>query len=242
MIIVRNLSKVWKDGTAVLKNISFEVEKGEFVALLGASGSGKTTLLRCISMREPWTSGELVVDGIPMSPSRLQNQLKLRKEWAFLEEKPALTLHKSALKNVFSGRFFQQSLWRKLTGKVSTSEHVIAMEFLEKVGLMERAKLPAEKLSGGEKQRVAIARALAQGSKVIVADDPTKGLDPESANKILQDFRSLCDEKELTVICALQNPDWAAKHATRIWGLAGGTIVLDIPARRLTQSERDKIL
>lgn len=241
MIIVRNLTKTLTDGKTVLSKISFQVDKGEFVALLGASGSGKTTLLRCISLRERWTQGQMIYEGSELSAAKWTDKLKLRKEWAFLEEKPALNPKKSALKSVIGGRFFHLPLWRKLTGTVSTDEHIRAMDYLEKVGLLDKAKEPAEKLSGGEQQRIAIARALSQGAKVIVADEPTKGLDPESAHRVLQDFRALCKSDGMIVICAMQNLDLAERNATRIWGLAEGRIVLDIPARRLTQREKDLI-
>jgi phosphonate transport system ATP-binding protein len=243
MIIVRNLTRTLPEGQTILSKVSFQVDKGEFVALIGASGSGKSTLLSCIALQQRWTEGQLIVDGTELSDKNVMDKLKLRKDWAYLEERPAINLKKNALKNVFSGRFFQLPLWRKLTGTVSTEEHIRAMDYLERVGLIDKAKmLPAEKLSGGEQQRVAIARALAQGAKVILADEPTKGLDPESAGKVLQDLRALCKEQDLIVICAMQNLEMAERNATRLWGLSGGRLVLDIPARKLTQREKDMIL
>ncbi|MBD2865211.1 MULTISPECIES: phosphonate ABC transporter ATP-binding protein [Paenibacillus] len=243
MIIVRNLTRTLPEGQTILSKVSFQVDKGEFVGLIGASGSGKSTLLSCIALQQRWTEGQLIVDGTELSDKNVMDKLKLRKDWAYLEERPALNLKKNALKNVFSGRFFQLPLWRKLTGTVSTEEHIRAMDYLERVGLIDKAKmLPAEKLSGGEQQRVAIARALAQGAKVILADEPTKGLDPESAGKVLQDLRALCKDQDLIVICAMQNLEMAERNATRLWGLSGGRLVLDIPARKLTQREKDMIL
>ncbi|PYI55820.1 phosphonate ABC transporter ATP-binding protein [Paenibacillus flagellatus] len=243
MIIVRNLSKVLTDGQTILSKVSFQIDKGEFIAVIGASGSGKSTLLGCLALRQKWTEGQLIVDGTEFSGAKWADRLKLRKEWAFLEERPALALKKTALKNVFSGRFWQLPWWRKITGTVSTEEHIRAMDYLERVGLLDKAKmLPAEKLSGGEQQRVAIAKGLAQGAKVILADEPTKGLDPESASKVLQDLRALCTEQNMIVVCAMQNLEMAERNASRIWGLSGGKLVLDIPARKLTQREKDLVL
>lgn len=243
MIIVRNLSKTLPNGQTILSKISFQADRGEFIVVIGASGSGKSTLLSCIALRQKWSEGQFIVDGAQISTNNWLERLKFLKDWAFLEERPALNPKKNALKNVFSGRFFQLPLWRKLTGTISTGEHIRAMDYLERVGLLDKAKkLPAEKLSGGEQQRVAIARALAQGAKVIVADDPTKGLDPESAAKVFQDLRALCNEQNMIVIAAMQNLEVAERSATRIWGLAGGKLVLDIPARKLTQSEKKMIL
>jgi phosphonate transport system ATP-binding protein len=115
------------------------------------------------------------------------------------------------------------------------------MDFLEKVGLLDKAHEKVGKLSGGEQQRVAIARALVQGAKVIMADEPIKGLDPKSADRVMEDFKSLCKRQELVAICSMQNLDLAERFATRIWGLSKGRIVLDIPARRLTQYEKNLI-
>jgi phosphonate transport system ATP-binding protein len=243
MIIVRNLTKTLNDGQTVLSKLSFQIDKGEFIALIGASGSGKSMLLSCLALREKWTEGTLIVDGTELSHAKWLDRLKLLKEWALLEEKPALHPKKNALKNVFSGRFFQVSWWRRLTGTMSTEEHIRAMDYLERVGLLDKAKmLPAEKLSGGEQQRVAIAKALAQGAKVILADEPTKGLDPESSSKVLHDLRELCKTQDIIVVCATQNLELAERNATRIWGLKEGKIVLDIPARKLTQREKDMVL
>ncbi|GAA3404449.1 phosphonate ABC transporter ATP-binding protein [Paenibacillus hodogayensis] len=242
MIIVRNLTKTLIDGQTILSKVSFQVDKGEFVVLIGASGSGKSTLLSCMALQQKWTEGQLIIDGTELSGSKWSDKFSLRKDWAFMEERPALNPRKNALKNVFSGRFYQLPLWRKLTGTISTDEHIRAMDYLERVGLLDKAKmLPAEKLSGGEQQRVAIARALAQGAKVILADEPTKGLDPESATKVLQDLRALCKEQDMIVIAAMQNLEMAERNASRIWGLAGGRLVLDIPARKLTQQEKNTI-
>ncbi|WP_127579240.1 phosphonate ABC transporter ATP-binding protein [Paenibacillus koleovorans] len=241
MIIVRNLSKQLVDGTEILSKISFQADRGELIAVVGGSGSGKTTLLKCVALKDKWTEGQLIYNGTDLTTPKWTDRIKLRKEWAFLDEKPMMNPNLSALKVVLGGRFFYTPLWRKLTGTVSTDEHVLGMDYLEKVGLLDKAHEKASKLSGGESQRVAIARALAQGAKVIVADEPIKGLDPQSADRVMQDFKSLCQRQELVAICSMQNLDLAERFATRIWGLARGRIVLDIPARRLTQYEKNLI-
>ncbi|MDF2721949.1 MAG: phosphonates import ATP-binding protein phnC [Paenibacillus sp.] len=243
MITVRNLSKTLPEGHTILSKISFQADKGEFIVIVGASGSGKSTLLSCIALRQKWSEGQLIFDGNELSSSSFIDRLKLQRDIAFMEEHPALNPKKNALKNVFSGQFYQLPLWRKLTGKRSATEHIQAMDYLERVGLLDKAKrLPAENLSGGEKQRVAIAKALAQGAKVILADEPTKGLDPESGAKVYHDLRTLCTEQGILVIATIQNLEMAERNATRLWGLAGGKLVLDIPARKLTSSERNLIL
>jgi len=242
MIIVRNLSKSFpSSGQLVLSKISFQADEGELIALVGASGSGKTTFFRCLSLKEKWDEGQYIYDGKDISNVRGLEQWKLRKDWAYLEEKPQLNLKKSALKNVLSGLFLHKAWWRILTGTTSNDDHMTAMDYLDKVGLLDKAHEPAEKLSGGERQRVAIAKALIRGAKVIYADEPVSGLDPESASKVLDDLKDICRKDKVIVFCSLHQLELAEKYGSRIWGLSGGKLVVDIAGRRLTQREKELI-
>ncbi|OXM87789.1 phosphonate ABC transporter ATP-binding protein [Paenibacillus rigui] len=241
MIIVRNLSKSFPPDHNILSKISFQADEGELIALVGASGSGKTTLFRCLSLKEKWDEGQYIYEGKDISGVRGLEQLKLRKDWAYLEEKPNLNPRKSALKNVLSGLFLHKAWWRMLTGTTSNDDHMTAMDYLDKVGLLDKAHDPVEKLSGGEKQRVAIAKALIRGAKVIYADEPVSGLDPEAAIKVLEDLKSICQKDKVIVFCSLHQVEFAEKYGTRIWGLSGGRLVVDIAGRRLTQREKDLI-
>lgn len=241
MIIVRNLSKSFPPGQQVLSKISFQADEGELIALVGASGSGKTTFFRCLSLKEKWDEGQYIYDGKDISGVRGLEQWKLRKDWAYLEEKPNLNLKKSALKNVLSGLFFHKTWWRILTGTTSNDDHMTAMDYLDKVGLLDKAHEPAEKLSGGERQRVAIAKALIRGAKVIYADEPVSGLDPEAASKVLDDLKDICRKDKVIVFCSLHQLELAEKYGSRIWGLSGGRLVVDIAGRRLTHREKELI-
>ena len=242
MMIVRNLTKTFPPNDTVLSSISFQADAGEFVAIMGGSGSGKSVLLKCLSFREKWTSGQYVIDGAEMTNPGLLERWRLGKQWAVLEEKPSLNGGQSAVKNVRGGRFYHTPLWRLLTRTASRDEHMLAMDALEKVGLLDKAHEKASALSGGEQQRVAIARALVRGAKVIVADEPVSGLDPKSGHAVLADLKALCVKEGITVICTLHQVELAEKYASRIWGLSGGRIVLDIPGRSLTQREKQLVL
>lgn len=241
MITVRNLSKSWNDGTEVLSKLSFQVDDGEFIAIIGASGCGKTTLLNCLSLKEKWDQGQYIYNSRDISGINPLEKYSLRKDWGFLTETPDVNLSKNALKNVLDSRYHHMSIIRRLTRKVSQDEHVFAMDYLEKVGLLDKAHEPISKLSGGEKQRVAIAKALIKGAKVIFADEPMKGLQPEAQNRVMEDLRNVCKRDQVTVICCISSLELAERFATRIWGLSGGKIVLDIAARRLTQREKDMV-
>jgi phosphonate transport system ATP-binding protein len=241
MIIVRNLSKSFPPDHQILQRISFQADEGELVALVGASGSGKTTFFRCLSLKEKWDEGQYIYDGKDISSIGLWDKLKLRKEWYFLEEKPALNPKKSALKNVLSALLFKKSWWRFLTNSVSEDDHMEAMDYLDRVGLLDKAHEPVEKLSGGEKQRVAVCKALIKGARVIFADEPVSGLDPEAASRVLEDLKVLCQKERMIVLCSLHQLELAEKYGSRIWGLSGGRLVVDIAGRRLTQREKDLI-
>lgn len=241
MITVRNLSKKWKDGAEVLSKLSFQVDGGEFIAVIGASGSGKTTLLNCLSLKEKWDQGQYIYNGRDITSANPLQAMGLRREWGFLTETPDVNPGKNALKNVLDSRYQHMSWIRRLTRKVSQDEHVFAMDYLEKVGLLDKAHEPVSKLSGGEKQRVAIAKALIKGAKVIFADEPMKGLQPEAQFRVMEDLRNVCKRDQVTVICCISNLELAERYASRIWGLAGGKIAFDIPARRLTQREKDMV-
>ncbi|MFF2479499.1 phosphonate ABC transporter ATP-binding protein [Paenibacillus sp. NPDC058071] len=240
MIKITNLKKQIPGGPEVLKGISFEAQTGQFIAIKGASGSGKSMLLKCISMQEKWDGGSYLFDGQDVLKQGLAGKMKVRREIAYLEEKPALFPNKTGLKNVVIGSVSQTPAWRRWTGMVRNDDYMGAMDTIEKMGLLDKAHQKAVQMSGGERQRIAIARALVHGAKVIVADEPVAGLDPHTADRVLGDLKRLCTEQGVIVIAVLHQGDWAERFADRIIGLNNGEIVLDVKGRRLT--EREKML
>lgn len=104
MIVVKNLVKSFSNGHKVLAGIDFSAERGEFIALLGASGSGKSTFFRCLTLYESWDQGQFKYDGQEIIPPSIATKIKIRKEWAFLEQKPNINMNRTALKNVQAGR------------------------------------------------------------------------------------------------------------------------------------------
>jgi len=239
MIRVSQLSKQIPGGPTVLAGISLDIVPGEFVAIKGASGSGKSMLLRCLALREKWSSGQYLVDGTDVRKG-LAGLMKIRREVAYLEEKPMLHPRKTALKNVLIGAAYQTPIWRRITGMIRSDDYMGAMDMIEKMGLLDKAHQKAEKLSGGEKQRVAVARALVHGAKTLLADEPVSGLDPHAAETVLADLKRMCQEQDIAVVAVLHQGDWAERFADRIIGLNNGRIVLDIRGRRMT--EREKML
>jgi phosphonate transport system ATP-binding protein len=240
MIKVDKLVKKIPEST-LLDHIHMEVEEGEFIAVIGPSGSGKSTLLKCLALREKWTSGTYIADGVDIFANKMTGMRKIRRECAYIEQNPTLYPKKTALKNVLIGQLYQTPIWRMVTGMVRSDDYMGAMDIMEQVGLLDKAHAKIEQLSGGERQRVAIARSLAHGAKVILADEPVLGLDPQSVDGVMQHLQKLCREQKITVIAVIQQIELAERFASRIMGLEAGKIVVDVKGRRLTQMEKNKI-
>ncbi|MFB9330415.1 phosphonate ABC transporter ATP-binding protein [Paenibacillus aurantiacus] len=238
MIRVTKLSKQLPGKVNILSDISFEIGAGEFVAIKGASGSGKSMLLRCLALREPWSYGDYEVDGVSIFKKGLSGKMKVRREMAYLEEKPELLPNKTALKNVLIGATHQTPIWRRVTGMIRNDDYMGAMDMIEKMGLLDKAHQKGDKLSGGEKQRIAIARALVHGAKALLVDEPVSGLDPHTAEHVLSDLKRMCATQGITVVAVLSQGDWAERFADRILGLNGGKLVVDIKGRRMTAREK----
>ncbi|MBD2869778.1 phosphonate ABC transporter ATP-binding protein [Paenibacillus arenilitoris] len=238
MIRIKGLTKRIPGGPKVLDDISFEAYPGDFIAIKGESGSGKSMLLRCLALQENWSSGTYQFDGKDVFKEGLKGKMKVKREVAYVEEKPFLFPNKTGLKNVIIGSVSQTPAWRRWTGMVRNDDYMGAMDMIEKRGLIDKAHQKASTLSGGEKQRMAIARALVHGAKVIAADEPVSGLDPHTADQVLSDLKALCREQGVIVIAVMHQGDWAERFADRILGLNGGKLVIDIRGRRLTEREK----
>ncbi|WP_168122636.1 ATP-binding cassette domain-containing protein [Paenibacillus sp. HB172176] len=241
MLKIKKLTKRIPGGPKVLDDISFDAYEGDFIAVKGSSGSGKSMLLKCLALQEKWTSGTYMFEGKDVLKEGFAAKYKVKRQVAYLEEKPFLFQDKTGLKNVIIGSVSQTPTWRRWTGIVRNDDYMGAMDMIEKRGLLDKAKMKAKHLSGGERQRIAIARALVHGAKVIVADEPVSGLDPHAADQVLSELKALCKEEGLIVIAVLHQGDWAERYADRILGLNKGQLVVDVYGRRLTEREKQLI-
>jgi phosphonate transport system ATP-binding protein len=213
-------------GVHVLRDVSLSVGSGEFVALLGASGAGKTTLLRCVAGLDSIDSGTIEVAGVPVAALRR----RARRQVAVIFQRFNLVQRLSALDNVLAGRLGHVRSWRGIARRFERADRLLALESLERVGLLDYAVRRVDTLSGGQQQRVAIARALAQQPDLIVADEPVASLDPGSGGEILALLRRCCGEQGVAVLCSLHQVGWAQQFADRVVGLAQGATVIDVPA------------
>lgn len=241
MIRVTQLTKTYDDAP-ILRGIDLDLFAGDFIAVVGGSGSGKSTLLRCLGLQENWDKGKLMYKETDLVNASALVKWKYKKDWAVLEQNPQLLPKQTAYRNVLRARFRDFPLWRMLIGgKASQDEHMRALDYLEQVGLLDKAFQKVETLSGGEKQRVGIAKVLCQGAKIIIADSPVSNLDPHSAERVLQDLKKLCERDKLLILCTFPGFEMAEKYANRILGLVDGRIEFDVRGRRLTTAEKIKL-
>ncbi len=225
MLKVENLTKVYPNGTQALKNVSFEVEDGEFLAVIGLSGSGKSTLLRCINRLIEPTEGKITWDGVDVTAAPIGEMRKIRRKIGMVFQQFNLVKRSSVMTNVMSGRLGYVDTLPSLLGIFSKEDQQLAMDSLAQVGLTEKAQVRADSLSGGQQQRVGIARALMQEPKLILADEPVASLDPVLAHTILKYLEQLNKERGITVLCSLHFLDLVHRYATRAIALKDGEVV-----------------
>lgn len=224
MLQVQHLTKVYPNGTVGLKDVSFEVQEGEFLAVIGLSGSGKSTLLRCINRLIEPTSGKVLWNGVDVTAASSTDIRKIRRQIGFIFQQFNLVKRSSVITNVLSGRLGYVNPYSSLF-YFSPAENERALACLEKVGLREKAYVRADSLSGGQQQRVGIARALMQEPKLILADEPVASLDPVLSHSILKYLELLNQESNITVLCSLHFLDLVHRYATRAIALKGGELV-----------------
>ena len=203
---VNNLQKSF-NGTEVLRDVSFSLDKGQVLAIIGSSGSGKTTLLRCLTGLETPSGGSILVDG---APAAVSGQLGL------VFQNFNLFPQYTALENVT----LAPSLRKKQPIAVLREK---ALDLLRQVGLEDRAKAYPWQLSGGQQQRVAIARALALEPRILCFDEPTSALDPELTGEVLRVIRGL-KEKNFTMIVVTHEMEFAKCVADVVIYMAEGII------------------
>ena len=225
MLEIKNLSKTYDDGTKALKNVSFKVEEGEFLVIIGLSGSGKSTLLRCINRLIDPTAGEIIWNGKNIVEANSKELRKVRSKIGMIFQHFNLVKRLSVINNVLSGRLGYVSTWKSLFYKFSPKDRNDAYVALERVGISDQAHKRADELSGGQQQRVGIARALMQDPDIVLADEPVASLDPVLAHTILGYLEKMNQEDNITVLCSLHYLDLVQRYATRVIGLRDGEIV-----------------
>ncbi len=214
VIEVRNVRKGF-DGLEVLKDISFNVNKGEVVCLIGASGSGKSTMLRCINLLEDIDEGSIVVLG--QNINEIKNINAYRKRVGMVFQQFNLFNNMNVLENCILAQV-------KVLKKDRNDAEAMALKQLEKVGMREFAHAYPATLSGGQKQRVAIARALCMEPEILLFDEPTSALDPEMVGEVLNVIKELAEE-DMTMVVVTHEMSFAQDAADKVVFMDDGLIL-----------------
>ncbi|MGD9866759.1 MAG: ABC transporter ATP-binding protein [Hyphomicrobiales bacterium] len=227
ILVLRDLHLGFSQGNKtvdVLRGANAEVDAGEVIALLGPSGAGKSTLLHVIGLLETPDSGAILIDGEDCGKMSDADRTALRRgKLGFVYQFHHLLPEFSAVENVILPQLILGLSWPEA--------HRRASELLKNLGLSERMEHRPAELSGGEQQRVAIARAVANAPRLLLADEPTGNLDPETAERVFQQLVKLVKGAGLTAIIATHNLDLAARMS-RVWRLEGGRIIEEANLRR----------
>ena len=233
VVTIKHLNKVF--GThEVLKDISFSVESGEVVTIIGSSGSGKSTLLRCVNLLEKPTSGEILYNGKNILDEDT-NIYEYRTHLGMVFQQFNLFNNLNVLENCTVGPI-------KVLKKSKEEAEEIAKGFLEKVGMSAYLNARPRQVSGGQKQRVAIARALSMQPDVLLFDEPTSALDPEMVNEVLETMKSLA-HTGLTMIIVTHEMEFARDVSDRVIFMDKGVIAEEGTAEQIftnPQKERTK--
>ncbi|WP_018932170.1 phosphonate ABC transporter ATP-binding protein [Gracilibacillus lacisalsi] len=241
MIEFTNVDKVYPNKVKALENINLKIEKGEFVAVIGLSGAGKSTLIRCINRMHDITSGSLVVDGTNVGKLKGKEIRNFRKKIGMIFQSFNLITRTTVIKNVLVSFVPQLSFWRKMTGIFSKEHKLQALTALDQVGILEKAYIRVDQLSGGQQQRVALARTLAQNPTILLADEPIASLDPVTSKQVMDDFKRINQEMDMTVLLNIHHVEVALEYADRIIGVREGQIVYDGSANEVTDEVLDYI-
>ena len=233
----QNVNKVYNNVTKALADISFSVEEGEFVSIIGPSGSGKSTILRCINRLVDATQGTIMFDGHDIVHAEKAEIRQVRKKTGMIFQHYNLVERLSVIENVLHGRLGHKSTIGGVIGHYTEEEKEKAFQILAKLGLTEQAYQRCDELSGGQKQRVGIARSLMQEPRLILCDEPIASLDPSSSKVIMDHLSVINQTMRITCIANLHQVDVAMKYAKRIIGLTLGRIVYDGPPDQLSKAK-----
>ena len=220
MIEIKNLSKTFKTADSsldALKNVSLTINDGDIYGIIGMSGAGKSTLVRCINMLERPTEGQILIDGVDMGSLSSKQLRDARRNITMIFQGFNLLMQRNCLKNI--------CFPLELEGMKKEDAKKRALELLEIVGLPDKAKAYPAQLSGGQQQRIARARALATNPKVLLCDEATSSLDPNTTHSILNLIRDINKKLGITVIIITHQMSVVEETCNRVAILDNGTVV-----------------
>ncbi len=237
MIELRDVTKVYENGTVGLKKINLTIHKGEFVVVVGLSGAGKSTLLRSINRLHDITKGDILIDGKSITKAKGKELRLIRRDIGMIFQNFNLVKRSSVLRNVLTGRVAYYPTYKTTFNLFSKEDKQRAYEALQRVDLGDKVYSRADELSGGQQQRVSIARVLTQNPKIILADEPIASLDPKTSRKVMEDLKMLNEEFGMTVLLNLHSVELAREFGQRLIGIRAGEVVYDGPVAETTDEQ-----
>ena len=227
LLEVRHIRKRFGDRTDALTDVSFSLEQGEFVSVIGPSGAGKTTLFRILNGAIPCDGGELFVDGAPLHTLKGRAKREVQKRIGTIYQDFALVENATCRQNVLNACLPDMTFLPAVLGLFGKERTAEADALLTRVGLADKVEEPVKNLSGGQKQRVAIARALMRHPAILLADEPVASLDPVTGRQILELLRDIQRDQGLTILMNSHNLELSREFSGRLIGLRQGLVVFD---------------
>jgi cell division transport system ATP-binding protein len=219
VIAIRDVSKIYPNGTVALDGISIDIHKGEFVFFVGSSGAGKSTLVKLLLKEENPTSGSISIDGVTINTLKRRQIPYFRRKLGVVFQDFRLLPDKTVAENVAFAMHIVEASKREITRQVP--------RVLSIVGLGDKADVFPRQLSGGEQQRVSLARAIVNNPALLIADEPTGNLDPDTAWEIMKILKEI-NQRGTTVIMATHARDIVNYMRQRVVTLNGGKVIRDL--------------
>ena len=241
MLRATDLQKTYPTGDEALSGVTMSVEGSETVAMIGPSGAGKSTFIRCVNRLTEPSSGEIYLDETELTSLDDDALRSARRDIGMIFQEYNLVERLTVMENVLTGRLGYVSAWQAFRRSFPAEDIERAYEILERVGLDDMENKRVDELSGGQRQRVGIARAVIQQPKILLVDEPTSSLDPETSDTVMRLLTDIAAEREVPVLINIHEVDLAIEHADRIVGLHDGELVFEGSPSELDQQGLDQV-
>ncbi|ELY45055.1 phosphonate ABC transporter ATP-binding protein [Natronorubrum sulfidifaciens] len=241
MLETKNLEKVYQTGDRALDDVSVTLDGTEVVAMIGPSGAGKSTFIRCINRLVEPTSGDVWLDDVELTALSKPELQRERRNIGMVFQEYGLVERLTVMENVLSGRLGYVGFWQSLRRKFPPDAIEHAYETLERVGLRGYENKRVDALSGGQRQRVGIARAVLQRPKLLLVDEPTSSLDPETSHAVMELLAEIAVDTDVPVVINIHEVHLAEEFADRILGLSDGSLVFDGPPAELDEAAKTRV-
>ncbi|TKX43588.1 MULTISPECIES: phosphonate ABC transporter ATP-binding protein [unclassified Halorubrum] len=241
MLRVTDLRKTYPTGDEALQGVTMSVEGSETVAMIGPSGAGKSTFIRCVNRLTEPSGGQVYLDETELTGLGDDALRSARRDIGMIFQEYNLVERLTVMENVLTGRLGYVSAWQAFRRSFPPEDIERAYQILDRVGLGDMENKRVDELSGGQRQRVGIARAVIQQPKILLVDEPTSSLDPETSDTVMRLLTDIAAEREVPVLINIHEVDLAMEHADRIVGLHDGELVFEGPPSELDQRGLDQV-